>query len=120
MGMIERQRREGEAERESSNYYPINTRLELRSEDQETLAVLVDRSEGGSSLEDGQLELMVHRQCLMDDYFGVGESLEEQAFGEGLVARGSDLPLVRRLSQEQVLRPQLSFFATSLSLDGWN
>merc|ERR1712037_710926 len=29
-------------------------------------------------------------------------------------------PLVRRLSQEQVLRPQLSFFATSLSLDGWN
>ena len=84
----------------------------------------MNRSEGGSSLEDGQLELMVHRQvhryhqikkifiefhnlfflplslifitrqCLMDDYFGVGESLEEQAFGEGLVARGSHL-LVR-------------------------
>ena len=30
----------------------------------------------------------------MDDYFGVGESLEEQAFGEGLVAIGSHL-LVR-------------------------
>ena len=79
-----------------------------------------NRSEGGSSLEDGQLELMVHRQdhrrfllhlyhdhhlgyvigiiitrqCLLDDYFGVGESLEEKAFGEGLVARGSHL-LVR-------------------------
>merc|ERR1719295_2313401 len=125
--MMERQRREGEAEIESSNYYAINTRLELRDGIQETLAVLVDRSEGGSSLEDGQLELMVHRQCLLDDYFGVGESLEEKAFGEGLVARGShllvrssELSLVRRLSQEQVLRPQLSFFATSLSLDGWN
>merc|ERR1712192_39478 len=87
----------------------------------------VDRSEGGSSLKDGQLELMVHRQCLKDDYFGVGEPLEEQAFGQGLVARGShllvrhsELSLVRKLSQEQVLRPQLSFFATSLTLDGWN
>merc|ERR1712083_605815 len=61
-----------------------------------------------------------------DDYFGVGESLEEQAFGQGLVARGSqllvrglDLALVRQLSQEQLLRPQLSFLATSLTLDGW-
>ena len=88
------------------------------------LKKLENRSEGGSSLEDGQLELMVHRQdhrrrffvitvsfifimiiievigiiitrqCLLDDYFGVGESLEEKAFGEGLVARGSHL-LVR-------------------------
>jgi len=125
--MMERQRREGEAEMEASNYYPINTRLELRDGIQENLAILVDRSEGGSSLEDGQIELMVHRQCLKDDYFGVGESLEEQAFGQGLVARGShllvrgsELSLVRKLSQEQVLRPQLSFFATSLTLDGWN
>ena len=37
---------------------------------------------------------VITRQCLMDDYFGVGESLEEQAFGQGLVARGSQL-LVR-------------------------
>ena len=38
--------------------------------------------------------IIITRQCLMDDYFGVGESLEEQAFGQGLVARGSQL-LVR-------------------------
>ena len=37
---------------------------------------------------------IITRQCLLDDYFGVGESLEEKAFGEGLVARGSHL-LVR-------------------------
>ena len=32
-----------------------------------TLAVAVDRSEGGTSLTDGTLELMVHRRLLFDD-----------------------------------------------------
>ena len=32
-----------------------------------TLAVAVDRSEGGTSLVDGTLELMVHRRMLFDD-----------------------------------------------------
>ena len=43
---------------------------------------------------------VITRQCLMDDYFGVGESLEEQAFGQGLVARGSQLLV--RLDEDQV------------------
>ena len=43
---------------------------------------------------------VITRQCLMDDYFGVGESLEEQAFGQGLVARGSQLLV--RLAEDQV------------------
>ena len=52
------------------------------------VTVLTDRSEGGSSLAEGQLELMLHRRCLKDDGFGVGEALDEEAFGEGLVVRG--------------------------------
>ena len=44
--------------------------------------------------------IIITRQCLMDDYFGVGESLEEQAFGQGLVARGSQLLV--RLAEDQV------------------
>ncbi len=31
---------------------------------------------------------MVHRRLLVDDAFGVGEALDEQAFGTGLVVRG--------------------------------
>ena len=53
-----------------------------------SLSVLPDRSEGGSSLSDGQLELMLHRRCLRDDVFSVGEALDEEAFGQGLVVRG--------------------------------
>ena len=48
----------------------------------------IDRSEGGSSIHDGSVELMVHRRILNDDSLGVGEALNESAFGEGLVVRG--------------------------------
>lgn len=34
------------------------------------------------------MELMVHRRLLHDDSFGVGEPLNETAFGKGLVVRG--------------------------------
>ena len=50
--------------------------------------------------------IIITRQCLMDDYFGVGESLEEQAFGQGLVARGSQL-LVRLVQLRIRLRLKL-------------
>ena len=33
--------------------------------------------------------LQVHRRLLKDDAFGVGEALNESAYGEGLVVRGS-------------------------------
>ena len=42
---------------------------------------------------------MVHRRLLHDDAFGVGEALNETAFGgEGLVARGKHK--VRSLNQK--------------------
>ncbi|PIA48794.1 hypothetical protein AQUCO_01300017v1 [Aquilegia coerulea] len=47
-------------------------------EDSKTeLSVLVDRSVGGSSLADGQMELMLHRRLLFDDSKGVAEALNE-------------------------------------------
>ncbi|EEZ99703.1 Alpha-mannosidase 2-like Protein [Tribolium castaneum] len=74
----------------SGNYYPVTSKIVLVDESQDLeLAVLTDRAQGGTSLQDGQLELMVHRNCLHDDAFGVAEALNETAFGKGLVARGS-------------------------------
>lgn len=58
------------------------------------LALITDRAQGGSSLKDGELEVMIHRRLLHDDAFGVGEAINEQAFGTGLVARGSHWVLV--------------------------
>lgn len=44
----------------SGNYYPINSHIYLTDAGQQTLVALVnDRAQGGTSLSDGQLELMV-------------------------------------------------------------
>lgn len=39
-------------------------------------------------MRDGEVELMVHRRLLHDDAFGVGEALNEIAYGDGIIARG--------------------------------
>ena len=92
----------------AQNYYPVNSKILIRDEAGSELGVLVDRSQGGGSIQDGSVELMVHRynkknqvfpgiflilflfprRLLDDDAFGVGEALNETEFGVGLVARG--------------------------------
>ena len=41
------------------------------------MALLNDRSQGGSSLKPGRLELMIQRRMYADDGRGVGEALNE-------------------------------------------
>lgn len=74
----------------AGNYYPITSKIFLKDDEKSLkLNVLTDRAQGGTSMKDGELELMLHRRLLKDDAFGVGEALNETAFGEGLVARGT-------------------------------
>ncbi|KYB25899.1 lysosomal alpha-mannosidase [Tribolium castaneum] len=73
----------------SSNYYPITSKIVIKDETQKLqVAVLNDRAQGGGSLEDGEIELMVHRRDRSDDGFGVNEVLDEVQFGKGLYVRG--------------------------------
>ncbi|XP_074713591.1 lysosomal alpha-mannosidase [Strix uralensis] len=99
----------------AGNYYPVNTRIFIKDKKFQ-LTVLTDRSQGGSSVFDGSLELMVHRRLLYDDNRGVGEPLVELgADKQGLVVRGRHLVLLdtvesaaerhRPLAQELVLAP---------------
>nr|KJB76311.1 hypothetical protein B456_012G082700 [Gossypium raimondii] len=60
----------------AGNYYPINLGIYIRDSKKE-FSVLVDRSLGGSSIVDGQIELMLHRRLLLDDSRGVDEALNE-------------------------------------------
>ena len=94
----------------SANYYPITSGISIdgRSPD-EWMDVLIDRAQGAASLKSDEIEIMVHRRLKHDDgrgerislcfmhntctelkflLKGVGESLDEQQFGKGLVARG--------------------------------
>ncbi|CAF4718267.1 unnamed protein product, partial [Rotaria magnacalcarata] len=52
------------------------------------VVIFVDRSEGGGSISNGSMEIMLHRRTLNDDSLGVGEPLNETAYGQGLVVRG--------------------------------
>eukprot|EP00252_Welwitschia_mirabilis_P007627 TRINITY_DN1919_c0_g1_i1.p1 TRINITY_DN1919_c0_g1~~TRINITY_DN1919_c0_g1_i1.p1 ORF type:complete len:1055 (-),score=246.23 TRINITY_DN1919_c0_g1_i1:132-3296(-) len=77
----------------AGNYYPLNLGIYLRDKKTE-LSLLVDRALGGSSIADGELEIMLHRRLLHDDGKGVGEALNETvcingtASCEGLIVQG--------------------------------
>ncbi|KAK4410705.1 putative alpha-mannosidase [Sesamum angolense] len=60
----------------AGNYYPINLGTYIKDKNTE-LSVLVDRSVGGSSITDGEVEIMLHRRLLYDDGRGVAEALNE-------------------------------------------
>jgi len=91
----------------TSNYYPLNSKGEIRDEERQLrLAVLLDRSQGGTSMNDGELELMVHRRLLNDDAFGVGEALNEPGEkpgekGDGLIIRGVHRVLINSLNKDK-------------------
>ncbi|EDX04287.1 GD22382 [Drosophila simulans] len=71
----------------SGNFYPVTSRIALQ-DDTKRLILLNDRSQGGASLEDGALEMLLHRRHLFNDGGGVGEALNETQYGKGLIARG--------------------------------
>ncbi|KAJ7526059.1 hypothetical protein O6H91_17G079900 [Diphasiastrum complanatum] len=60
----------------AGNYYPVNLGIYLKDNEKE-FSLLVDRALGGSSLIDGELEVMLHRRLLHDDGRGVAEALNE-------------------------------------------
>ena len=73
----------------AGNYFPVNAATWL-ADGTSALSVCNDRSQGGTSLHDGELELMVHRRLTMDDGRGVGEPLSEPGLdGKGLIITGT-------------------------------
>ncbi|KAI3451418.1 hypothetical protein Pfo_008083 [Paulownia fortunei] len=76
----------------AGNYYPINLGIFMEDKKSE-FSVLVDRATGGSSINDGEIELMLHRRMINDDSRGVGEPLDEfvcvKNTCEGLTVRGN-------------------------------
>ena len=68
----------------AGNYYPVNNMIAIEDASADVaLTVLTDVSQGGASLADGEIELMVHRRLQQDDYRGVQEPLNETMCGCG-------------------------------------
>ncbi|CAF1486743.1 unnamed protein product, partial [Adineta ricciae] len=103
----------------SGNYYPINSRIWIRDSARQ-LTILTDRSEGGGSIYDGSIEIMIHRRLVHDDSEGVDEPLNETAFGKGLVVRGkhflilespANSALAHRVDAQQLFMNPIATFA---------
>ncbi|KER25430.1 hypothetical protein T265_07111 [Opisthorchis viverrini] len=83
----------------ASNYYPVINRILIKGAGETSpespplaLAVYTDRPQGGSSLEQGQLELMVHRRLVRDDGLGVNEALMEQGVDNHVLRATAECP----------------------------
>lgn len=121
----------------AGNYYPVNAAMYLQDGSGLALAIATDRSQGGSSLQDGNLELMVQRRTLADDWRGVNEPMNETdlgispcapygnatRLGDGVVIRGTHYirvgakggaPLARSMMDHAFANP-LVFVATAPS-----
>ncbi|KAG8190302.1 hypothetical protein JTE90_012589 [Oedothorax gibbosus] len=114
-------------EKIAGNYYPVTSWIYMKDEAQNVMfSILPDRAEGGSSVKDGSLELMLHRRLLYDDGYGVAEALNEPGFdGRGLVVRGSHLltlgppeemmPLNKKLAKMRFHEPTIAFAKVAYS-----
>lgn len=71
----------------ASNYYPVTNRIHINDK-RHRFTVVTDRAQGGSSLKDGQMELMVHRRLLKMASADLLEPVNEISEGRGLVVRG--------------------------------
>lgn len=125
----------------AGNYFPITTAAFIRDiAAKNQLTLLTDASEGGSGcVNEGELEMMVHRRLLKDDSRGVGEPLNETQFitsyswsgphgahlGPGLVTRGrhlltlnqgGDAAKVWRPLQDSLYMQPLPFFFPGASM----
>jgi len=125
-----------ETEPISGNYYPINAAIFIEDKEK-SLGIVTDRSQGGSSLTDGSIEVMVQRRTLADDARGVGEPLNETdgcvspyppygdatRHGEGIVIRGkhrlvigkgdSGASITRKEMDEAFSEPLMFFGSTT-------
>ncbi|KAF0718247.1 Aste57867_1816 [Aphanomyces stellatus] len=107
----------------AAHYFPVTSALFIHDAAHQ-LSVVTDRAQGGTSLHDGDLELMVHRRGLTDDHKGVDEPInepsenhEDQVPGVGLRVTGTfqllftTYPETLRQAMDAVYQPPLVAFA---------
>jgi hypothetical protein len=63
----------------TANYYPVQTAIAIRDTNQTLqMTVMNSRSQGGSVINQGRIELMQHRRLYYDDGRGMGQALDER------------------------------------------
>ncbi|XP_064486646.1 lysosomal alpha-mannosidase-like isoform X2 [Ornithodoros turicata] len=109
------------AEPTASSYYPVTSWIYIQDQQYDVqMTVVTDRAQGGTSIDRGCIELMVHRQHVTDDHLGLEETLNDRgADGKGIIVRGKHFlhvgnieesrHTIRNLALRQVYRPVTMF-----------
>ena len=71
----------------SENYFPVTGGLFINDTDGNYMAILNDRSMGGSSLTNGSIELMLNRRMRLHDEKGLTNFIDEKE-GDRFGTRG--------------------------------
>lgn len=106
----------------TDNYYPINSAISIQDvNSKRKMTVMNDRSQGGTSIAAGTVELMQNREAPSDDNKGVAEPLQEKdEYGNGMRVKATyfvqicdgvhRLPL-QRVAQQKINDPANVFFS---------
>jgi hypothetical protein len=72
----------------AGNYYPITSAIFINDQmNKNRITINTDRAQGASCLDNGEIEIMIHRLTCADDWKGLGETLNEQEEFEGGMLR---------------------------------
>ncbi|XP_034669855.1 lysosomal alpha-mannosidase-like isoform X4 [Drosophila subobscura] len=105
----------------SGNYYPVTSRIYLQ-DNKKRMVLLNDRSQGGTSMNDGELELMLHRSVLSTNEVQSVADLFDSDLDQGRIAHGKlflilnalakKSTVVERLSEKEIHLPFWKFFSS--------
>ncbi|CAH2083582.1 unnamed protein product [Euphydryas editha] len=85
----------------AGNYYPVTSRIYIEDMKRNIrVSVFNDRSQGGTSLLDGSIDLMLHRRILTDDS-GVQTFLNETENDVGIIVRGTHYLYITKSNYKQ-------------------
>ena len=101
----------------AGNYYPVNSMIEIH-DDQKAMEIIIDRAQGGSSLNEGEIELMLQRRLYLDDYKGLNEGLNEtnpnSTDGKGVTVKSYTHFRIRGIKEKQKVEDTMQYMKMTL------
>ncbi|XP_059047335.1 lysosomal alpha-mannosidase-like [Achroia grisella] len=92
----------------AGNFYPVTSKIYIEDLKRNIrFSVFNDRAQGGSSLSDGQIDLMLNRQLFTDDA-GIQAFVNETENGRGLIVRGKHYLYITKANNNRIFEKKFS------------
>ncbi|CAK1553218.1 unnamed protein product [Leptosia nina] len=115
----------------AGNFYPVTSKIYIEDTAMDArFSILNDRAQGGTSLIDGAIDMMVVRRILTDET-GIGLTVNDTIDGKGVIVSGKhylylsksnyrpNRAFEKKLAKEIELKPLSIISDTRLTIDNW-